>query len=590
MPCPEGVTVASNAFSNTQVEEIGGAPTGAGMIAMLPSPPPKVIVPENISQVQYWSRHDAANWSMPQSKESVFQQIKNLVDQLTAGKNSETEKAKAIYSWVSSNIVYDWDDYQGGQSTSKGDAFYVFYFRTGVCGGYAILAHFMLTMAGLPVAYIAGDSGGPHAWNAVYADGRWIEFDATWGMWDMPPSYHSSIDNISFRNDIYLEIIRNNGSVDRQMWNLHDYPSEITVPEGATDITFIDMEGLTSITLPNGMTEISTFAFEKCTNLTNVTIPASVTKIGYRAFAYCSGLTDLPIFSGVTETGGEAFSNCTGLTNVTLPNSVAQIGSAAFSYCTNLTSITIPASVTKIDKSAFYSCTSLKSIVIANGDTEIGELAFSKYYPPEGYRSMRGLTVYSATDGKVERYCRENDIAFIPVVAGFVDIPDTPSNAWFAEAVQWAVEQGVTTGSGDNTFSPAAICTNAQILSFLYRAYGEPEPTTINPFVNLTGKEYYYAAALWAYQNGMVSGSVFEADIPCTRAMTVTYLWQASGSPSTTSAVSFTDVPVGAFYAKAIAWAIERGITKGTSATAFSPDKTCTRSQIVTFLYRNRAN
>lgn len=587
---PAGVTISSNAFSNTHIEEIGGTPTGAGMIAMLPSPPPKVIIPEDISQVEYWSRHNAENWSLPQSKDSIFQQIKSLVKQLTDGRNSETEKAKAIYNWVSSNIAYDWEDYKGGQSTSKGDAFYVFYFRTGVCGGYAILSHFMLTIAGLPVAYIAGDAGGPHAWNAVYADGRWIEFDATWGMWDMPPSYHSSIDNISLRNDIFLEIIRNDGSIDHQMWNLHDYPSEITVPDGVTDVTFIDMDGLTSVTLPNGMTEIGTCAFEKCTNLTRVIVPTSVTKIGYRAFAYCSGLTSIPISSGVTEIGGEAFSNCTGLTNMTFPDNVTKIGNAAFSYCTNLTSVTIPASVTKIDMSAFYSCTNLKSVVIANGNAEIGELAFSKYYSPGGYLPLRGLTVYSTAGGKVENYCKETGIHFVAIVAGFTDIPDTSSNAWFVEAANWAVARGITTGSGDNTFSPDNTCTNAQILVFLYRAYGEPEPTVTNPFINLAGSEYYYKAALWAYQNGMVPGSTFKADIPCTRSMTVTYLWQAAGSPSPTTVASFSDVPADAFYAKAVAWAVERGITNGINATTFSPDATCTRSQIVTFLYRDRVD
>lgn len=328
---PAGATITSGAFASTPVEEVAGVPTGAGLIAMLPSPPPEAIIPASISEVEYWSRHDAGNWSLPQSKESVFQQIKSLAKRLTEGKSGEAEKAKAIY---------DWEDYRGGESTSKGDAFYVYYYRTGVCGGYAILAHLMLTLAGFPVAYIAGDAGGPHAWNAVYADGRWIEFDATWGMWDLPPSYHSSIDNISFRNGVFLEVIRDDGSMDCQMWNLYDYPSEITVPAGVTKVTFIDMDGLASVTLPDGMTEISICAFEKCTSLADVVLPASVTTIGTRAFAYCSGLTDIPISGSVAVIGNEAYSNCTGLTNVALPGGVTQIGDAAFSYCANLNSIT----------------------------------------------------------------------------------------------------------------------------------------------------------------------------------------------------------------------------------------------------------
>lgn len=586
---PTGATISSGAFSNTPIEEVSGTPTGAGLIAMLPSPPPEVIIPEDISQVEYWSQHDNENWSLPQSKESVFQQIKDLVKQLTKEKNSETEKAKAIYNWVSSNVAYDWKDYSGGESTAKRDAFYTFYFRTGICSDYVKLAHFMFTMAGLPAASILSDSL-DHAWNAVYADGRWILLDATWGEWDTSPSYHQDISQIVFQNGAFLGIIRADGSIDYQMWDLHDYPSEITVPEGVTDVTFNGMDGITSVTLPSGTTGVSDFAFEGCTSLTSVTIPASVTKIGYRAFADCSGLTNIPVIDSVTEIGGEAFSNCTGLTSLSIPNSVTQIGKAAFSYCTNLSSVTIPASVTKIDMSAFYGCTNLKNVVIANSNAEIGKLTFSNYYSLGGYLPLRGLTVYSAAGGKVENYCKENGIAFVAVVAGFIDIPDTSSNAWFAEAVNWAAKQGIITGFEDNTFSPDITCTNAQILTFLYRAYGEPEPTVNNMFTNLTGNEYYYKAALWAYQNNMVSGSIFNADIPCTRAMTATYLWQAAGSPSPPTTAHFFDVPVDAAYARAVAWAVDQGITSGTGQNSFSPDETCTRSQIATFLYRNRAN
>ena len=298
---PAGVTISSAAFSSTPVEEVGGVPTGAGLIAMLPSPPPEVIIPENISEVEYWSHHDNGNWSLPQSKESVFQQIKNLVKQLTEGKSSETGKAKAVYDWVTSNISYDWEDYRGGESTSKGDAFYVFFYRTGVCSDYVDLAHFMFTMAGLPAASIYSDDSLDHAWNAVYADGRWILLDTTWGEWDMSPSYHQGISQIVFRDGVFLGIIRADGSIDYQMWNLYDYPSKIIVPNGVTDITFNDMDSLTSVTLPNGMTEVNAFAFEDCINLTDVILPASVTTIGYRAFANCSSLTSIPISNNITK-------------------------------------------------------------------------------------------------------------------------------------------------------------------------------------------------------------------------------------------------------------------------------------------------
>lgn len=545
---PAGVTIASSAFASTPVEEVGGTPTGAGLIAMLPSPPPEVIIPVSISEVEYWSHHDDQDWSLPQSKESVFQQIKSLVKQLTEGKSSETEKAKAIYNWVTSNISYDWEDYRGGESTSKGDAFYVYYYRTGVCGGYAILAHFMLTLAGFPVAYIAGDAGGPHAWNAVYADGRWIEFDATCGMWDLPPSYHSSIDNISFRNGVLLEVIRDDGAIDCQMWNLYDYPSEITIPAGITKVTFIDMDNLTKVTLPNGMTEISTCAFEKCTSLTNVVLPASITTIGYRAFAYCSNLTSIPISNSVTKIDEGAFSYCTGLTNVTLPDSVTQIGNTAFSYCTNLSSVTIPASVTKIGMSAFYSCTGLKNVVIANGNAEIGELAFSKHYSSSGYHSMPDVTVYSTAGGKVEQYCKENEISFVSVADGFTDTPDVlastnnstqqnggtdqkpqtindyksgqfsdvPVSSWYAEYVKIAYEHGIMDGVGNNSFDPDGSLSVASAIAIACRFHSQYNKTNA---VFSSGTPWYQPYVEYAQKNRIIDSSKeYAYDDPITRA------------------------------------------------------------------------
>lgn len=590
---PVETIISSGAFSNTPIEEIGGTPTGAGLIAMLPSPPPEVIIPENISQVEYWSQHNAENWSLPQSKESVFQQIKDLVKQLTDRKNSATERAKAIYNWVSSNIAYDWHDYSGGESTAKRDAFYTFYYRTGICSDYVKLTHFMFTVAGLPAASILSDSLN-HAWNAVYADGRWILLDATWGEWDTSPSYHQDISQIVFQNGVFLGIIRSDGSIDYQMWNLHDYPSEVTVPDGVTDITFIDMKDLTSITLPNGMTEISTCAFEKCINLTNVIVPASVTKIGYRAFAYCSGLTNIPISNSVTEIGGEAFSNCTGLTSVTLPNSVTTIGNAAFSYCTNLATITIPSSVTKIDKSAFYSCTNLKSVVIANGNAEIGELAFSKYYSSGGYQAIRGLTIYSTAGGKVEKYCKENGIAFIADSDGFTDIPDTSANTWYTEAMKWAIERDIITNTTVTAFNPDNPCTRAQIVTFLWRAVGSPtHQSSTKLFVDVPPSSYCYDAVLWAVEQGITTGTsttTFSPDDTVTRGQAVTFLHRAAGSPAVGDDNPFRDVATNAYYIRAVQWAVSKGITTGTGNANFSPDNNCTCAQIITFLYRSQAN
>lgn len=173
----------------------------------------------------------------------------------------------------------------------------------------------------------------------------------------------------------------------------------------------------------------------------------------------------------------------------------------------------------------------------------------------------------------------------VPSVGGFVDVK---KKDYYADAVVWAVDKGITTGTSATTFSPNVTCTVAQIMTFLWRANGAPQPSCANPFTDVPENAYYAKAALWAYEKGLVSGSTFGGDAPCTRSMTVGYLWALAGKPAAGN-VSFTDVPAGASYVQAVAWAVENGITTGTSSTTFAPDLTCTRGQIMTFLYRDSA-
>lgn len=173
----------------------------------------------------------------------------------------------------------------------------------------------------------------------------------------------------------------------------------------------------------------------------------------------------------------------------------------------------------------------------------------------------------------------------VSTVGGFTDVK---TGDYFAEPVKWAVEKNITAGTSATTFSPNQDCTVAQILTFLWRANGSPKPSGSNPFTDIKSDDYYAEAAVWAYEKGMVSGSTFGGNTPCTRSMAVTYMWKAAGSPNAGKS-GFTDVPANANYAGAVAWAVEQGVTAGTSASTFSPDNVCTRGQIVTFLYRGLA-
>lgn len=194
----------------------------------------------------------------------------------------------------------------------------------------------------------------------------------------------------------------------------------------------------------------------------------------------------------------------------------------------------------------------------------------------------------TATGNSSYRACLVNvqPATTTPTTVG--NFTDVKTSDYFAEPVLWAVEKGITAGTSSTTFSPNQDCTVAQILTFLWRANGSPKSSGSNPFTDVKSGDYYADAAAWAYEKGMVSGSTFGGNTPCTRSMAVTYMWKAAGSPSA-KAASFTDVSTGAEYASAVAWAVEQGVTAGTSADTFSPDSVCTRGQIATFLYRGLA-
>ena len=165
---------------------------------------------------------------------------------------------------------------------------------------------------------------------------------------------------------------------------------------------------------------------------------------------------------------------------------------------------------------------------------------------------------------------------------------DVPNGAYFYEAVKWAVKNGITTGVGNDLFAPEQPCTRAQIVTFLWRAAGSPEPKAASSFTDVSASAYYAKAVAWAVENGITNGmteTTFAPDATCTRGQSVTFLYRALKGTASGS-TNFTDVKSDAFYADAINWAVANNVTNGTSNTTFSPNADCTRAEIVTFLYR----
>lgn len=324
---------------------------------------------------------------------------------------------------------------------------------------------------------------------------------------------------------------------------------------------------LTGVTVPDSITSIGFYAFSGCTNLARATIPDSVVRLGNGAFSNCSSLTQVTLPAGLTALEQSTFFFCENLAGIVIPDGVTTIGNSAFWGCSSLASVTIPASVTSIDYGAFMDCSKLTDVYF-KGTAE--QWAAININNNQNYNDslLKAAIHYGSGDSSE------------PSASAGTSFTDVAAGIWYAAPVEWAVGEGITNGTGAATFSPNATCTRAQIITFLWRAAGSPEPKNLSAFPDVKADAYYAKAVAWAAENGMASGGTFSPDAPCTRLMAVEFMWKQAGSPGGVSA-GFADVS-----SDAVNWAVKEGVTSGTGAGVFSPDTACTRAQIVTFLYR----
>ena len=403
------------------------------------------------------------------------------------------------------------------------------------------------------------------------------------------------------------------------------------------DNAFVNCFDLATVTWGNALVTIGSDAFNNCTSLTSVTLPESLETLGYHAFYNCTGLTSVTINakklgdlsydscfynagksapngisvtfgnavtripryifkssesnyvrvksvtmgSELTVIGESAFENCVDIENITWGKKLSSISSYAFKNCQRISTVSLPVSVTNVGYQAFCSCKNLIRLDVNNQSCSI--------YGNKDTLGVPGTTViYGYRNSTAQTYANKYGYSFVPIDR----FTDVPSNAYYAAAVAWAVENGVTSGTSATTFSPNADCTRAQVVTFLWRAAGSPNPkSSYNPFSDVKSGSYYYKAVLWAVENKITAGTssnTFSPDASCTRAQVVTFLGRYEGNPSPSSYSNpFKDVKSGSYYYNAVLWAVGKKVTSGTSSNTFSPDATCTRAQVVTFLYRD---
>ena len=460
--------------------------------------------------------------------------------------------------------------------------------------------------------------------------------------------------------------------------------------------------GIEELVLPEGLESIGKYAFSGCENLKSLYVPASVTECGNNAFTSCDALEELILADGLTCLGNSAFNHLDSLRTVNIPGSLKTIPKMAF-YFSNIETLHIAEGVEVVDSDAFAYCNQLKEVHIPNTVTTIGDSAFHDcenitdvyFYGTEAqWKSMDigssngclvgeawggfwfGPTIHFAdappcfhknttvkpaveptctetglTEGKIcadcgellteqelipaldhdyiiiqvisptcttygreESMCKRNNdhrsIRSLPptgihsyengrcAVCGeeapavmetpFTDVSDTD---WYFNPVMWAVNTGVTGGKTPTSFAPNEFCTRAQVVTFLYAAAGKPPvKAESNPFTDVSKNDWFYAPVMWAVENGITGGktpTTFAPNETCTRAQVVTFLYAAADKPAVEVYSPFTDVAAADWYAAPVIWAVENSITGGTSPNTFGPNDNCTRAQVVTFLYAN---
>ena len=349
---------------------------------------------------------------------------------------------------------------------------------------------------------------------------------------------------------------------------------------------------------PTGLAAVKTSASGRTGQITGVNDKMQYRNVSSTTWQDCNGTSVTGLAKGNYEVRYKATD--TGFasepTTVVVDETTSSGGSGSSSSGGNSSVSTATYPITAPSK------TDNGSVSISPKSAKKGATVTITVTPDKGY-TLETLTVLDK-DGKEIKLTKKNDTQYtftmpaskVEINAAFVKevevspFSDVSTSAYYYEAVKWAQEKGITSGIGNGLFGSNQPCTRGQIVTFLWRAAGSPAPKSVSmPFTDVPKGSYYETAVLWAVENGITKGTsdtTFSPDATCSRAQIVTFLWRSQKSPAVGSLNPFTDVSANAYYTDAVLWAVEENITKGTTATTFSPDADCSRAQIVTLLYR----
>ena len=421
--------------------------------------------------------------------------------------------------------------------------------------------------------------------------------------------------------------------------------TELRIPAAVTAIPSgcFSRSGLTEVVIPEGVTSIGRYAFHDSANLERVVLPETLTSVDSEVFWDCSSLREINWPSGVDTIGWYQFSG-TALVEFTVPSTVKEVSSYAFKDCASLEKLIFEGKDTQVSGSQIFDNDSLLTIYCyydsgAQAAAEFEAIPYILFDPPAdlprypiyttifgdgtilttpadstGYEWITAdivpgpdsvlfdLTIYYYSDRELDLRLEMLDedtfrflmpkceveivAAFQNTITGFIDIKSTD---FCYEPVIWAVENGITNGTTEITFEPVRDVTRAEVVTFLWRANGSPLVELENPFTDVPEGSFCYDAILWAVDQGITNGTsatTFDPLKTCTRAEVVTFLYRTAGEPQVAAGSSFSDVEPGHFYADAVTWATENGITNGMGDGTFGAALICNRAQIVTFLYR----